>query len=85
MGRRITRGDAYPMAKLYLDTCGMKCPLPILKIATVMPKVKSGDVLVVEGDCETFEQDIRKWCVHMGKVLIVVVSRDNRQTAEIQF
>jgi tRNA 2-thiouridine synthesizing protein A len=73
------------MAKLHLDTKGMKCPLPILKIATIMPKVKSGDVLSITGDCETFEQDIRKWCNKMGKVLTLLVAKDGLYTAEIQF
>lgn len=73
------------MAKLHLDTKGMKCPLPILKIATIMPTVKSGDVLSVTGDCRTFEQDIRKWCNKMGKVLTLLVAKDGLYTAEIQF
>lgn len=73
------------MAKLHLDTVGMKCPLPILKIATMMPEIKLGDVLEVTGDCETFDQDIRKWCSQMGKVMTLCVKKGELYVAEIQF
>jgi tRNA 2-thiouridine synthesizing protein A len=73
------------MATLKLDTVGLKCPLPILRIATMMPKVKSGDVLEITGDCETFDRDIRKWCSQMGRVMTSMVRKDNLYIATIQF
>ena len=73
------------MATLTLDTLGLKCPLPILKVATLMPKVKSGDVLEITGDCDTFDRDIRKWCSQMGKVVTSMVKKDNYYIATIQF
>ena len=73
------------MARLFLDTSGMKCPLPILKLATMMPRVKTGDVLEIVGDCETFDIDIKKWCTQMGKVLVVLIPKEGKFHAEIQF
>ena len=73
------------MARLTLDTTGMKCPLPILKLATLMPKVKTGDVLEITGDCKTFDEDIRRWCEEMNKALTLMVQKNGVYTAEIHF
>ena len=51
------------MAILTLDAKGLKCPQPTLKITVMAVKMKSGDVLEVVADCDTFEKDVRDWCV----------------------
>ena len=48
------------MAVAILDTTGLKCPQPVLKIAAKSPDMQHGDVLEVIGDCPTFERDIRE-------------------------
>jgi len=73
------------MAKKFLDTTGMKCPLPILKLATMMPTMKTGDLLEITGDCETFDNDIKKWCAQMGIVLVLLTRKETGFKAEIQF
>jgi tRNA 2-thiouridine synthesizing protein A len=73
------------MATIHLDTNGLDCPLPILKIATIMPRIKAGDLLEVTGDCKTFDEDIRKWCRCMGKVMVLLVKKDHGFLAQIQF
>ena len=73
------------MAKKMLDTTGLKCPQPILKIAVMVRRLVSGDVLEVKADCDPFEADVRKWCERMGKVLLRVTTDDNTTTARIQF
>lgn len=73
------------MAKETLDTLGLKCPKPVLKIAARAHKMNPGDVLEVVGDCPTFEPDVRKWCEKMGKVLISCVEDAGKSTAQIQF
>ena len=73
------------MATLQLDTIGMRCPLPVLKLAATMPRINSGDVLEVKGDCETFDYDIHKWCRQMGKVVLLMMKADGIFTAHIQF
>lgn len=60
------------MAVEILDTLGLKCPQPLLKIAVKAPDMKPGDVLEVLGDCPTFEKDVRTWCDRLQKVFLSV-------------
>jgi tRNA 2-thiouridine synthesizing protein A len=72
------------MPKQTLDTKGMLCPQPILKIAAIVPKMKPGDVLEVIGDCPTFEEDVRKWCTRLNKTLMAVQRSGHVVTVLIQ-
>ena len=47
------------MAVEILDTIGLKCPQPILKIAVKAADMNLGDILEIIGDCPTFERDVR--------------------------
>ena len=60
------------MAVEIMDTVGLKCPQPVLKIAVKAPDMNSGDILEVLGDCLTFEKDVRTWCERLDKMLISV-------------
>ncbi len=74
------------MAVVVLDTLGVKCPQPVLKIAVKAPGMKPGDVLEILGDCPTFERDIRAWCRRLGKVMLSI--KEEGETAkriQIQF
>ncbi len=74
------------MAVVILDTLGVKCPQPVLKIAVKAPSMKPGDILEVLGDCPTFERDIRAWCQRLKKMMLSV--REEGETAkriQIQF
>ena len=74
------------MAAQVLDTLGLQCPQPVLKIAVQAPNMEEGDILEVLGDCPTFEKDVRTWCERLGKVLLSV--KDNGGSAKrikIQF
>jgi tRNA 2-thiouridine synthesizing protein A len=74
------------MAVEVLDTVGMKCPQPILKIAVKAPDMQPGDILEVLGDCPTFEKDVRTWCERLSKVLLSVQNEDrNRKRIQIRF
>jgi tRNA 2-thiouridine synthesizing protein A len=55
-----------------LDTLGLKCPQPILKIAVKTPDMVHGDILEVLGDCPTFEKDVRTWCERCGKLFLSI-------------
>ena len=69
-----------------LDTLGMKCPQPILKIAVKAPEMHSGDILQVLGDCPTFEKDVRTWCERLGKVFLSIKDEGElRRRVEIGF
>jgi len=74
------------MSVVKLDTTGLKCPQPVLKIAAKSPDIKQGDVLEVIGDCPTFERDVRAWCKRLKKTLMFI--RDEgagRMRCQIQF
>ena len=69
-----------------LDTLGLKCPQPVLKIAVKAPDMKPGDILEILGDCPTFEKDVRTWCERLEKVFLAV--EDNgayQKKIQIQF
>jgi tRNA 2-thiouridine synthesizing protein A len=67
----------------HLDTLGLRCPQPILKIALKASGMKPGDMLEVLGDCPTFERDVRTWCERLGKVFLSV-NHDSGQMKKIQ-
>jgi tRNA 2-thiouridine synthesizing protein A len=69
-----------------LDTLGLKCPQPVLKIAVKAPDMKVGEILEVWGDCPTFEKDIRVWCERLGKTLLSVTEDGaDKKMIQIQF
>ena len=68
-----------------LDTLGLKCPQPILKVAVVAPDMKPGEILEVLGDCPTFENDVRTWCDRLGKTLLSVKMEGEGKRVQIQF
>jgi tRNA 2-thiouridine synthesizing protein A len=74
------------MAVKILDTLGLKCPQPVLKIAVMAPDMLSGDILEVLGDCPTFEKDLRIWCERLRKVFLSIKDEGgNAQRIQIQF
>ena len=74
------------MAVEVLETLGMKCPQPVLKIAVKAPEMKPGDILEILGDCPTFEKDVRIWCERLRKVVLSVKDDgDDKKTSQIQF
>lgn len=72
------------MATIKLDTLGLNCPQPVLKVTAKMPELNPGDILEVLGDCPTFEQDLRKWCERMKKTLLAVNVNGTAKTVQIQ-
>jgi tRNA 2-thiouridine synthesizing protein A len=74
------------MAVQVLDTLGLKCPQPVLKIAVKAPDMIPGDILEVLGDCPTFEKDVRTWCERLGKVFLSIKDEgQNKKAIQIQF
>ena len=74
------------MAMVRLDTVGLKCPEPILKIAAASADIQEGNTLEVLADCPTFEQDVRQWCKRVKKTLLWLrEEEDSRKRCQIQF
>lgn len=74
------------MRVVELDTRGLKCPQPVLKIVAKWPELNSGDVLEVVADCPTFERDVRAWCERSKKPLLWIRSEgESVKRCQIQF
>jgi tRNA 2-thiouridine synthesizing protein A len=74
------------MATQTLDTLGLKCPQPVLKVAVMAKKMQAGDILEVLADCESFPNDIKAWCQKTGKTLLVCADEgEGKHKAQIQF
>lgn len=74
------------MAVEILDTLGLNCPQPVIKITVKAPDMDPGDILVVLGDCPTFEKDVRKWCTRLKKDLLSVRDEgDGKKRIQIKF
>ena len=76
------------MATQTLDTLGLKCPQPILKVAVMVKKgeVEPGTMLEVLADCPSFPTDIAAWCQKTGRTLLVCADEGGGKfKAQIQF
>jgi len=45
-----------------LDCVGLYCPMPIVKTAEIMKKLKKGEILEVVADDKGIKQDMPAWC-----------------------
>ena len=68
-----------------LNTLGLKCPQPILKVAVKAKELNAGDILEVIADCESFPKDIKAWCEKTGRTLLFCNTEGSKHTAQIQF
>jgi TusA-related sulfurtransferase len=74
------------MATHELDTLGLKCPQPILKIAIMAKSLASGDMMEVKADCPSFPNDVKAWCERTGNTLLVCADEGGGSfRAQIQF
>lgn len=60
------------MATKEIVAIGLRCPQPVMKMSAVLMELQEGDIIEVSGDCPTFEDDVRKWCVRLNKDLLWV-------------
>jgi tRNA 2-thiouridine synthesizing protein A len=74
------------MATHQLDTLGLKCPQPILKVAAKAKDIQPGDMLEVLADCHSFPDDIKAWCTKTNRTLLVCADEGGgKYKAQIQF
>jgi len=74
------------MAVHTLDALGLKCPQPILKVASLAPKLQPGDILEISADCESFPKDIKAWADKTGKTLLFCMDEGGgKHKAQLQF
>lgn len=74
------------MATFTLDTLGLKCPQPILKVAVKAKELNPGDILEVLADCHSFPEDIKNWCQKTKRNLLFISDEGGgKHKAQIQF
>jgi tRNA 2-thiouridine synthesizing protein A len=74
------------MAVVTLDTLGLKCPQPVLKMAAKAKELQPGDTLEVLADCESFPKDVEVWCSKTKKTLLFCMDEGGGKfKAQIQF
>ena len=74
------------MAVHNLDVLGLKCPQPVLKLATMAKSIPAGDTVEILADCESFPNDVKAWCTKTGKTLLFCLDEgDGKHKAQIQF
>lgn len=68
------------MAMEVLNTTGLRCPMPILELSLRAAKMKSDDVLELQGDCPTLESDVRLWSERLGRAILAVRDEPGNKT-----
>ena len=53
-----------------IDTRGLKCPMPIIKLSAELRKQALGAELTVVADDKGFPPDLRAWCEKTGQELV---------------
>jgi len=56
--------------KKTLDTRGLSCPMPIMKLAKAIKEINSGEILEMLGTDPGTKSDLPKWCSKMGHTLL---------------
>ena len=59
-----------------LDCRGLSCPMPILKLAGQMKKIKKGEVLELLGTDPGSKADVPAWCKKTGNEFLGMTEDD---------
>ena len=61
----------------YLDTKGYECPIPVLKAAKRIKKLKKNDLITVESDDPLSQYDFKKYCEENNFKIISIKTQKN--------
>ena len=61
----------------YLDTKGYECPIPVLKTAKRIKKLKKNDLITVESDDPLSKYDFKNYCEENNFKIISIKSQRN--------
>lgn len=67
-----------------LDCKGLSCPMPILKLAKTLKKMKAGQVLEMVGTDPGSKGDVPKWCTKTGNEFLEMVEEPGFTTFYIR-
>jgi tRNA 2-thiouridine synthesizing protein A len=63
----VTEPAAHPSPDLRLDCRGLRCPLPVIRLATNLGDVPVGGLVAVEADDPASRADVPAWCRMRGQ------------------
>ena len=61
----------------YLDTKGYECPIPVLKTAKHIKRLKKNDFITVESDDPLSQYDFKNYCEENNFKIISIKNRKN--------
>jgi len=61
----------------YLDTKGYECPIPVLKTAKRIKKLKKNDLIIVESDDPLSQYDFKNYCEENNFKIISIKTQKN--------
>ncbi|MDA1350507.1 MAG: sulfurtransferase TusA family protein [Proteobacteria bacterium] len=61
----------------YLDTKGYECPIPVLKTAKRIKKLKKNDFITVESDDPLSQYDFKNYCEENNFKIISIKNQKN--------
>jgi TusA-related sulfurtransferase len=67
-----------------IDCSGLKCPLPIVKIAKTIKELNDNDSIEITATDPAFSSDVEAWCNKTGNTLTNIVVNNNVVTAVIK-
>mgnify|MGYP000865092646 CR=1 FL=1 len=67
--------------RLKLNTCGMQCPGPIMKVAEAMSNAGEGDVIEVQSSDPAFAADVEAWSKRTGNTFMGIETEKGISTA----
>ncbi len=68
----------------YLDTKGFECPIPVLKAAKYIKKLKEKDFLIIESDDPLSKFDFKNFCEENNYKLIFIKTKKSVIEIKIQ-
>lgn len=68
----------------YLDTIGLACPLPLLKMKLVLNKMQAGECIQVLTSDRSSQEDFRSFCELSGNVLLKAEAQQDTYVFIIQ-
>ncbi|GAB1476837.1 CoA-disulfide reductase [Bacillota bacterium] len=79
----FTFDPAAVTASIKLNTCGMQCPGPIMKVSDTLADAKEGDIIEIKSSDPAFGADVEAWCRRTGNTFISISSEKGIITALI--
>ncbi len=70
-------------ANIHLNTCGMQCPGPIMKVADTLATAQDGDIIEIKSSDPAFGTDIEAWSKRTGNTFLGLNSEKGIITALI--